>query len=115
MNWVFEGLEVHRDRMLEVIESSRGLVMAEPLMMKLTEKGIGRQDAHEIIRESSMVAEAEKRHLRDVLMEREDLKGVLTPEEIVTTMDASNYVGGAREIVDRMVAEAEKVTGRKVE
>ena len=114
MNWVFEGLEVHRDRMLEVIESSRGLVMAEPLMMKLTEKGIGRQDAHEIIRESSMVAEAEKRHLRDVLMEREDLKGVLTPEEIVTTMDASNYVGGAREIVDRMVAEAEKVTGRKV-
>jgi adenylosuccinate lyase len=89
--------------------------MAEPLMMKLTQKGIGRQDAHEIIRESSMIAEDSGRHLRDVLMEREDLKGVLTRDEIVETMDAANYVGGAREIVDNMVAEAERVLGRKVE
>ena len=115
MNWIFEGLDVHRDKMLENIESSRGLVMAEPLMMKLTEKGIGRQDAHEIIRESSMIAEDQKRHLRDVLMEREDLKGVLTKEEIIATMAASNYVGGAREIVDKMVSAAGEATGRKVE
>lgn len=115
MNWIFEGLDVHRDKMLENIESSRGLVMAEPLMMALTRKGIGRQDAHEIIRESSMIAEDQKRHLRDVLMEREDLKGVLTKEEIIETMDASNYVGGAREIVDKMVSAAEEVTGRQVE
>lgn len=30
--------------------------MAEPLMMQLVKKGMGRQDAHEIIRESSMIA-----------------------------------------------------------
>ena len=115
MNWIFEGLEVHSDKMLENIESSRGLVMAEPLMMKLTEKGVGRQDAHEIIRESAMIAEDQKRHLRDVLLEREDLKGVLTKDEIIATMDAANYIGGAREIVDKMVEAAENVTGRKVE
>ena len=115
MNWIFQGLEIHRDRMLQNIESSKGLVMAEPLMMKLTEKGIGRQDAHEIVRESSMAAEDTGRHLRDVLSEREDLRGILTREEIVQTMDAANYVGGAREIVDNMVAEAEKALGKKVE
>ena len=115
MNWIFEGLEINRERMVQNIESSQGLVMAEPLMMKLTEKGIGRQDAHEIVRQSSMIAEDTGRHLRDILMEREDLKGVLTREEIVATMDASNYVGGAREIVDNMVAEAEKILGKKVE
>jgi adenylosuccinate lyase len=114
MDWIFEGLEVKRDNMLANIESSQGLVMAEPLMMKLTEKGIGRQDAHEIIRESSMVASREKRHLRDVLIEREDLKGVLTKEEIIATMDAANYVGGAREIVDKMVAAANDIVGPKV-
>ena len=115
MTWVFDGLEVRRDRMLENIESSKGLVMAEPLMMKLTEKGIGRQDAHEIIRSSAMVAEDENRHLRDVLLEREDLKGILTEQEIIDTMDAANYVGGAREIVDKMVEAAESIVGRKVE
>jgi len=114
MNWIFEGLEVHADKMLENIESSKGLVMAEPLMMKLTEKGIGRQDAHEIIRESSMIAEDQNRHLRDVLMEREDLKGVLSKEEIIATMDASNYVGASREIVDKMVEAAENILERTV-
>jgi len=115
MNWIFEGLEVHRDKMLQNIESSQGLVMAEPLMMKLTEKGVGRQDAHEIIRESSMIAVEKNMHLRDVLLQREDLKGVLTPEEIAATMDASNYVGGSREIVDKMVSAAEEATGRTVQ
>lgn len=113
--WIYSGVEVHRDRMLEVIESSKGLVMAEPLMMKLTEKGIGRQEAHEIIRQSAMIAEDTGVHLRDVLLKNEKLKGVLTPEEIVSTMDATNYVGGAREIVDKMVDAAENVVGRKVE
>ena len=84
-------------------------------MMKLTEKGIGRQDAHEIIRSSAMVAEDEDRHLRDVLLERQDLKGILTEQEIIDTMDAANYVGGAREIVDKMVEAAESIVGRKVE
>ena len=40
---------------------------------------------------------------------------MLTKEEIIATMDASNYVGGAREIVDKMVSAAEEATGRKVE
>ncbi len=114
-NWIYGGIEIHRDRMLQNIESSQGLVMAEPLMMALTRKGIGRQDAHEIIRSSSMVAVETGAHLRDVLIEREDLKGILSKEEIVETMDAANYVGGSREIVDKMVATAEDVVGRKVE
>lgn len=113
--WIYSGIEIHRDRMLENIESSKGLVMAEPLMMKLTEKGMGRQDAHEVIRQSAMIAEDTGKHLRDVLLQREDLKGILTPDEIIATMDASNYVGGAREIVDKMVVAAEDVVGRKVE
>ena len=62
-----------------------------------------------------MVAEDENRHLRDVLLEREDLKGILTEQEIIDTMDAANYVGGAREIVDKMVEAAESTVGRKVE
>ena len=62
-----------------------------------------------------MIAEDTGAHLRDVLLQREDLKGVLTPEEIIATMDAANYVGGSREIVDKMVAAAEDVVGRKVE
>ncbi len=113
-DYIFGGLTVHSDMMLRNIESSKGLVMAEPVMMKLTEKGIGRQDAHEIIREASMVAVDRDRQLRDVLLETEELKGVLTAEEIKAVMDPSSYTGGSGEITDRMVAAAEKALGRRV-
>ena len=114
MEIVFSGLEVYPERMMANIESSRGLVMAESLMMRMTEKGIGRQDAHEIVRSSSMIAEDENRHLRDVLLEREDLKGLMSKEEILAAMDPKNYTGGSREIVDKMVAEVEKTLNVKV-
>ena len=114
METVFGGLEVYPERMMANIESSRGLVMAESLMMKMTEKGIGRQDAHEIVRSSSMIAEDENRHLRDVLLEREDLKGLMSKEDILAAMDPKNYTGGSREIVDKMVAQVEKELNVKV-
>ena len=114
MEIVFSGLEVYPERMMANIESSRGLVMAESLMMRMTEKGIGRQDAHEIVRSSSMIAEDENRHLRDMLLEREDLKGLMSKEEILAAMDPKNYTGGSREIVDKMVAEVEKTLNVKV-
>lgn len=114
MEIVFSGLEVNRERMIKNIESSNGLVMAESLMMKMTEKGIGRQDAHEIVRSSSMIAEDENRQLRDVLLERDDLKTLMSEEEIIAAMDPNNYTGGSKEIVDKMVAEVEKALGTKV-
>ena len=114
MEQVFGGLTVNREKMIKNIESSRGLVMAESLMMRMTEKGIGRQDAHEIVRESSMIAEDEDRQLRDVVLERSDLRGLMTEKEIREAMDPVNYTGGSKKIVDNMVSEVEKVLGKKV-
>ena len=114
MNEVFEGLTVNKDRMLKNIEMSRGLVMAEAVMMKMTEKGIGRQDAHEIVRSSSMIAEDEDRQLLDVLLERKDLVKLMSEKEIRDAMNPANYTGGSKEIVDNMVSEVEKVLKKKV-
>ncbi len=114
MGEVFEGLTVNKERMLKNIESSRGLVMAESVMMKMTEHGIGRQDAHEIVRSSSMIAEDDDRQLLDVLLENKDLLRQMPEADIRAAMDPANYTGGAKEIVDRMVAEVEKTLNVKV-
>ena len=114
MGEVFEGLTVNKARMLKNIESSNGLVMAESVMMKMTEYGVGRQDAHEIIRSSSMIAEDEDRQLLDVLLERKDLTSIMPEDAIRAAMDPANYTGGAKEIVDRMVAEVESTLNVKV-
>ena len=114
MGEVFDGLTVNKERMLKNIESSRGLVMAESVMMKMTEHGIGRQDAHEIVRSPSMIAEDEDRQLLDVLLERKDLVALMPEADIRAAMDPANYTGGAKEIVDRMVAEVERELKVKV-
>ena len=88
--------------------------MAEPVMMKLAEKGIGRQDAHEIVREASMCAVMDDVDLRDALLERDDIKAVMTREEVISIMDPANYTGASGAIVDKMVSAAEELLGRKV-
>jgi len=114
MNDVFANLSVNADRMRKNIESAKGLIMAEPVMMKMTEKGIGRQDAHEIIRESSMIAVEKDIHLLDILLKDPKVTKVMTEKEIRNAMDPANYTGGSGEIVDDMVKAAEKALNRKV-
>lgn len=111
---IWRGLEVHRDRMLKNIEASQGLVMAEPVMMKLTEKGVGRQDAHEMVREASMLAVEKDIHLREALAMMGEVKKYLSDDEIVAVMDAANYIGGSKEITDKMVDAVEQALERKV-
>jgi len=114
MNKVFSGLEINADKMLRNIELSQGLIMAEPVMMGLVEKGVGRQDAHEIVRTASMTAIKEGINLKDALMKMDDVKSVLTEDEITAIMDPANYTGDAGAIVDKMVSAAEEMLGRKV-
>jgi len=114
MNDVFANLSVNAERMRKNIESAKGLIMAEPVMMKMTEKGIGRQDAHEIIRESSMIAVEKDIHLLDILLKDPKVTKVMTEKEIRDAMDPANYTGGSGEIVDDMIKAAEKALNRKV-
>ena len=114
MTKVFSGLDVHRDRMLRNIASAHGLIMAEPVMMALVGKGIGRQDAHEIVREASMVAEERECDLIDTLWERADVQKLITKKELEKVMDPANYTGGSKEIVDHMVSAVESALEVKI-
>jgi adenylosuccinate lyase len=114
VNGVFSGLDIHADKMIKNIESSKGLIMAEPVMMKLTEKGVGRQDAHEMVRAASMTAVERGIDLKEALLERDDVRSSMSEDEIISVMDPANYIGDAREIVEKMVSAAEEVLGRKV-
>ncbi len=108
MEDVFRNLVVKPENMLRNLERSHGLIMAESVMLSLTEKGMGRQEAHELVRKLSMKAENDNRHLKDVLMESDEVRALLSPEEIERAMDYRNYTGKAGEIVDMVVREWER-------
>ncbi len=113
MDTVFTGLVVHKDNMQRNLESSRGLMMAEPVMISLVEKGMGRQDAHEIVRRASMAAEDQGKTFKEMLLKNKEVKSRMTRAELDRVMDPASYVGVAPQIVDSVVAQAEALASPK--
>jgi adenylosuccinate lyase len=81
--------------------------MAEAVMMALVERGMGRQEAHELLRNISMEAYRGDKSLEEALLENEEITRLLSREEISRLVDPYNYIGTAVEQV-RNVLEASR-------
>jgi len=101
MNQVFADLDVHPERMTENLERSQGLPLAESVMLRLVDHGMGRQEAHELLRQCSLDALETGRHLREVLMETSEVCQRLGTDGIGEALDAAAYIGAAPEIVQK--------------
>jgi adenylosuccinate lyase len=110
---VYSGLKVDNERMLRNLESSKGMVMSEAVMLALVNKGLGRQDAHELVRRASLAAEKQGKHLKEVLSKCKDVSKVMSAKELDQVMVYSSYVGSAPEMVDKVVARAKKITSSR--
>jgi adenylosuccinate lyase len=103
MNKVLKNLHVYPERMLENLENSKGLPMAEAVMTKLVEKGMGRGDAHELMRTCSLKAASENKQLLSVLIENPRIVKILKKKELEDAMNPRNYLGVSDKIVDQVV------------
>jgi adenylosuccinate lyase len=100
MDRILSGLVFYPENIKRNLEFTKGLIMAERVMIYLTEKkGLGRQDAHELVRKLAQDAFASGRHLKDLLIE----KKVLDKDEAAELFDYSTYIGQAEKIVEDAV------------
>jgi 3-carboxy-cis,cis-muconate cycloisomerase len=106
------GIEPDPVRMRANLDTTRGLIMAEAVMMALGAK-LGRLAAHERVEHATRKASAEGRHLREVLGEDPEVAGQLDPAELDRLFDPLGYVGQAATFVDRVLAHAR--TGKERE
>jgi adenylosuccinate lyase len=106
---VFGELRVFPDRMADNLERAKGLMMAESVMIALTEKGMGRQEAHEVAREAAMHAIAKGTHYRDALGKDKTVSKMLGKKGIADAVDPSKYVGPVDAIIDQVIAETKRL------
>lgn len=104
------GLEIDAARTRQNLEVTQGLIYAEAVAMALSEK-LGRAAAHHVVEATCARAQKEKRHLRDVLAEDEQVKALLPGGELDGLFDAGKYLGAAEEFVDRVVAASKNAGG----
>ena len=100
---LLENLEFKYDNIKRNLDMTRGLIMAENLMVRLVEKGMGRQEAHELIRENAMKVYSSDKGFFEVLKEDERLAQYISEKDLEAAMDPENYIGTAVEQVDSVV------------
>ena len=100
---VFSNLFVNVKRMKKNLDSAGGLPMAEALVISLGKTDMGRQAAHELIRQISMDAEKSGNVFAEVVMKNKVVKEKIGEKEIKKCLEPKNYIGHASEIVDRVL------------
>ncbi|HEY6293978.1 MAG TPA: 3-carboxy-cis,cis-muconate cycloisomerase [Terriglobia bacterium] len=101
---VLDGLEVHEAKMAGNLEATHGLILSEAVAVALG-KHLGRPAAHRLVERACHRALAENRHLLPVLVEDEEVRAHLSPEEMERLLDPKNYIGLAESLVDRVLRE----------
>ena len=83
MQNVIENLVVNKDRMLKNLESSRGMVFSQGLLLKLVEKGLTREEGYKLVQNAAQkLWEDESLYLEQVVLKDALILKVLAPKEI---------------------------------
>jgi 3-carboxy-cis,cis-muconate cycloisomerase len=97
---VTEGLEVRPEKMLENLNATGGLLLAENVTTVAAEH-LGRLEAHDLVEEASHRALEGGKSMREELLSEPRLGEVLSEDEIDAALDPAGYLGSAGEFVDR--------------
>lgn len=99
---ILTGLRLRHESIERNLNMLHGLNMAENVMVELAKKGVGRQQAHEIMRDASMRAFEEGRDLADVLLEQAVVTRHFSPQEVRDLLDPHKYIGTAAKQVEKL-------------
>ncbi len=99
---VFRGLRIDTERMASEIARTGGAVMTENLLLALTQKGLARTDAHELLR--TLTRAGKPGSLLEKARANPKVSALLSPEELSEVLDPSSYVRAAAEKTDRILA-----------
>jgi len=101
------GLVVDEKQMAKNLDISRGLIVAEAVMMGLAPQ-VGRQEAHDIVYDACRLANEKGMTLADALAADPQVTGRIDRATIDRLTSPKNYLGLAPEMVDRVLAAAKR-------
>ena len=105
--FMLSGLIVEPKAMRKNLDSTRGLIVAEAVMMGLA-PALGRQTAHDEVYAACRDAFERGDGLLDALLRRPAIASALPRDQLAALCEPSNYLGTAAEMVDRVLARQAK-------
>ncbi len=102
-NTILSGLVIREENIKKNLKLTKGLNMAEAIMIAMTKKGMGRQEAHELLRKLAVETYNSDREYSEVLKENSEIKKYMNEEEIDEALKPENYIGTAVEQVRKVL------------
>jgi adenylosuccinate lyase len=99
---IIEGMQVFPERMLENIESSRGLVFSQRVLLALVDKGLAREDAYKIVQTNASHSWEEGLDFRDLLRADHKAGKHLSRPELDELFDYGYYTRYVDDIFARL-------------
>src|SRR5260370_8265405 len=99
---IVRDLSVYPERMLENLNRSRGVVFSGSVLLELAKKGVAREQAYEWVQRNAMLAFAEQRDFKGLLLTDTDVTRVLSPAQIERAFNLDEQLRHVDEIFDRV-------------
>ena len=93
MTNILDDLVINERKMRRNLDLTQGRNMSESVMMALVSKGMGRQEAHELLRQLTLRSETERQPFKNVLLENKAVRAKLNEEQIHRALNPKNYLG----------------------
>jgi len=98
---LIDELVVYPERMIENINITHGVIFSQRVLLKLTEKGMTREQAYSIVQENAMRAWKEGIEFKKLLLSDGRVKSYLNPREIEAVFRLENFLGNVDYIFKR--------------
>jgi len=107
---VMRDLRVYPQRMWENIESSRGLIFSQRVLLELVDKGMAREDAYAIVQRNAAVGWDQGEDFRQLIKSDEETATYLSEKELDELFDYGYYTRYVDEIFQRLGLLPAKIT-----
>lgn len=98
-HFALSGLSVHSKQMLDNLHSTKGLIVAEAVMMGMAPH-VGRQQAHDIVYVACRESIEKNQTLLECLLQKEEVTSKMSAEQLGALCDPVNYLGSSTRMVD---------------
>jgi len=95
-----KDLVVHKDRMLENLEESGGIIFSQKVLLELARKGLSREEAYRLVQRNAL--RREEATFKDALLEDEELLRVMDASEIKACFDLKESLKNVGAIFKRV-------------
>ena len=110
---IVNGLVVNRDRMLQNLSLSRGVVFSGTVLLELAQRGVSREQAYEWVQRNAMRSYDDQKDFKQLLLADPEVMGVLDRRAVEDAFDLRVQLKNVDTIFDRVFGAATTAAGNR--